>query len=121
MANYIENVNAYISQMKIKQTFVSLKSGINTSTLSRILNGSREINFSEMEKIANALGRNAEYFMSEDFSVSEISNKAEPNVVFYAGNPTEQQEKFAQQLIELLDNAEEILGAKGRYMMNMGE
>lgn len=39
------------------------------------------------------------------------------NVVFYAGEPTKKQEKFAFQLIELLDNAEEILGGEERFMM----
>lgn len=28
MAKFIENVNAYLSKMKIKQTYISLKTGI---------------------------------------------------------------------------------------------
>ena len=35
---YIENVNAYLSQMKIKQTYISLKTGIDTKKLSLIGN-----------------------------------------------------------------------------------
>ena len=30
MMKYIENVNEYLSRMKIKQTYVSLKTGIDT-------------------------------------------------------------------------------------------
>ncbi len=121
MAKYIENLNKYITHMKIKQAYISFKTGIGTSALSRILNGGREINISEMEKIAGALGKKAEYFMDDNFVLPKSPNQSESNVVFYAGEPSKEQEKFALQLIELLDNAEEVLGAEGRYMMKIGE
>lgn len=56
MIKFIDNVNEYIVEMKIKKSFVSLRSGIDSSKLSRILSKNQEINVSEMEKIANALG-----------------------------------------------------------------
>lgn len=121
MVKYIENINVYLTHMKIKQTYVSLKSGINTSTLSRILNGSRDVNISEMEKIAKALGKKVDYFLDEKFELPVIPNPSAPNVVFYAGEPDKEQERFAMQLIELLDNAEEVLGAEARFMMKIGE
>ena len=62
MSMFIENVNRYLSQMKIKQTFVSLKSGIDTKKLSRILTGVQDINSTDMERIAKALGQKTEYF-----------------------------------------------------------
>ena len=43
MTKYIKNVNAYLSQMKIKQTYISLKTGINQKKLSRILTGAQDI------------------------------------------------------------------------------
>ncbi|MEZ3486626.1 MAG: helix-turn-helix domain-containing protein [Lachnospiraceae bacterium] len=121
MAEYIENLNAYITHMKIKQTYISRKTGINTSTLSRILNESREVNISEMEKITQALGKKAEFFMNEEFTLPAYPQDDAHKVVFYAGEPTKRQEEFALHLLEMLDNAEEVLGAKGRFMMTTGE
>ncbi|MBO5069339.1 MAG: helix-turn-helix transcriptional regulator [Roseburia sp.] len=121
MVKYIENVNAYITQMKIKQTYISLKSGINTSTLSRILNGSREVSISEMEKISSALGEKVEYFLNENFSVPEIPKAISNSIVFYAGEPSKEQEQFAMQLLELFENVDEVLSAKGRFMNVIGE
>lgn len=121
MTKYIENVNSYLSQMKIKQTFVSLKSGIDTKKLSRILTGTQEVNASDMEKIANALGRKMEYFLSDDF----VASKAEGDIIakaeFYMGEPSKKQEIFAMQLIELIENVDEVLGAKGNFMLAIGE
>ena len=53
MTKFIENVNSYLSQMKIKQTYISLKSGIDTKKLSRILTGTQDVSGADMEKIAN--------------------------------------------------------------------
>ena len=62
MSKYIDNVNTYLSQMKIKQTFISLKTGIETSKLSRILTGNQEVTIVDMEKIAKSLGQKVEFF-----------------------------------------------------------
>lgn len=121
MTKYIENVNTYLSQMKIKQTFVSLKSGIDKNKLSRILTGAQDINSTDMEKIATALGKNMEYFLADDFAIIEVQEFANTQPAFYAGEPTKKQEEIAQQLIALIENADEIIGAKARYMMDIGE
>ena len=44
MTKYVENVNEYLSKMKIKQNYVSKKSGIDTKKLSRILTGKQDAN-----------------------------------------------------------------------------
>ncbi|MFR5600930.1 MAG: helix-turn-helix domain-containing protein [Lachnospiraceae bacterium] len=69
MSKYIENVNAYLSQMKIKQTYVSLKTGIDTKKLSRILTGTQDVTSMDMEKISSALGQKTEFFLSDTFHV----------------------------------------------------
>ncbi len=38
MTKYIENVNTYLNYMKIKQTYISFKTGIDKNKLLRILN-----------------------------------------------------------------------------------
>lgn len=121
MTKYIENVNTYLSRMKIKQNFLSLKSGIEVKKLSRILTGVQNITGSDMEKIAEALGKSVSFFLSENFCVPELQKNAKTEVVFYAGEPTGSQEEFALQLIELIENADEVLGAKARYLMEVEE
>ena len=121
MTKYIKNVNAYLSQMKIKQNFLSLKAGIDVKKLSRLLTGAQDINSTDMEKIADALGKNIEFFLTEDFPDNDFSVRPEMEVVFYAGEPTGKQEEFAMELIELIENADQVLGAKSRYMMAVGE
>lgn len=119
MTKYIENLNAYLSEMKIKQAFVCLKSGIDKNKLSRILTGVQEATVSDIEKIAHSLGKDAEYFMSADFSVKRVEPEMGTEIVFYTGNPSKGQTEFAPKLIELIENADEVLGAKGRYMINI--
>ncbi len=119
MGKYIENVNAYLSQMKIKQTFISMKTGIEPSKLSRILTGGQDITSVDMEKIANSLGQKVEYFLSDDFFVPNLEDYEKTEVVFYAGEPRAEQEKFAMKLIDLIENVDEVLGAKGRLLMSI--
>lgn len=121
MAGFVNNVNAYLSHMKIKQTFLSVKAGIEKNKLSRILTGVQDINSTDMEKIADALGKRTEYFMSDDFSLPEMPQATATEVVFYAGEPDREQEEFAAELIELALNADEVLSAKMRFMMAVGE
>ena len=121
MVKFVDNVNTYISAMKIKKSFIGLKSGIDASKLSRILSKTQEINVSEMEKIANALGQKIEFFLAENFSVSKKEFSGAGEIAFYAGEPKNEQELFAKQLLELIENADEILSAKDYYMMVSGE
>lgn len=116
MTKYIENVNAYLSQMKIKQTYVSLKTGIDAKKLSRILTGTQDINSTDMEKIANALGQKLEFFLSEEFCVPKINEFIPEKIAFYAGNPTVQQEEIAEKLVKLMENIDEVMSAKYRFL-----
>ena len=116
MTKYIENVNAYLSQMKIKQTYISLKTGIDVKKLSRILTGTQDISGTDMEKIANALGKKIEFFLSDEFSVPQINTFVPEKIAFYAGEPTAQQEEIAEKLVKLMENVDEVLSAKGRFL-----
>ena len=121
MVKFVDNVNEYIIEMKIKKSFISMKSGIDASKLSRILSKNQEINVSEMEKIANALGQKIEFFLSESFSVPKKEFLGTEEIVFYAGEPKQEQETFAKQILELIENADEILSAKDYFMKVSGE
>ncbi len=116
MSKYVDNVNAYLSQMKIKQKYVSVKTGIDENKLSRILNGGQKIDSDDMESIAAALGHRAEFFMADNFCVPFFCDTISKEVAFYAGNPTKKQQEFAVKLIDLIENIDEILGAKNRFL-----
>lgn len=116
MTKYIENVNAYLSQMKIKQTYVSLKTGIDTKKLSRILTGVQDINSTDMEKIADALGQKMDFFLSDSFCVPKIDESASKKIAFYAGDPTVEQDRIAEKLEKLMENIDEVMSAKYRFL-----
>lgn len=116
MTKYIENVNAYLSQRKIKQTYLSLKTGIDTKKLSRILTGVQDINSADMEKIAKALGQSQEFFLKDNFEVPRLQEPVPDKIFFYAGNPTVNQEKRAEQLEKLMENIDEVMSAKNRFL-----
>lgn len=116
MTKYIENINTYLSQMKIKQTYVSRKTGIDTKKLSRILTGAQDISGTDMEKIANALGQKIEYFLRDPFSVPQIDDLMQEKIAFYAGNPTAKQDEMAGKLEKLMANIDEVMSAKGRFI-----
>ena len=79
MTKYVENVNAYLSQMKIKQNYISKKSGIDTKKLSRILTGKQDATGNDMTAIAAALGKNVEFYLEILSKASErLSTKFEP-------------------------------------------
>lgn len=116
MTKYIENVNAYLSHMKIKQTYISLKTGIDTKKLSRILTGTQDINSTDMEKIANALGQKPEFFLNDAFCVPQINDFIQEKVAFYAGDPTVRQEEIAENLVKMMENIDEVMSAKYRFL-----
>lgn len=112
MGRYIDNVNTYLEKRKIKQTFVSVKTGIEVSKLSRLLTGNQDITSTDMEKIADALGVDVEYFLSKDFSVEDFHVNREGEAVFYVGEPSKEQEVFAMKLIDMIENVDEVLSAR---------
>lgn len=120
MTQYIENVNAYLSQMKIKQTYISLKTGIDPKKLSRILTGAQDISATDMEKIADALGQKMEFFLSRTFGVSQMNDFVPDKIAFYAGDPTEKQNEIAEKLEKLMANIDEVMSARYRFL-NLSE
>ena len=121
MTKYVENVNAYISQMKIKQAYISMKSGIGAKKLSKILTGAQDITGKDMELISAALGKETAFFLQENLYIPEIAEFMPERIAFYAGNPKKQQEQFAAQLIEFIETADEVISAKGRFIKYAGE
>lgn len=121
MGRYIDNVNTYLEKRKIKQTYISIRTGIESSKLSRLLTGNQDVTSTDMEKIATALGYTVEYFLSEDFSIAELCARTEADAVFYVGEPSKEQEEFAMKLMNLIENVDEVLSARHRFAKMMEE
>lgn len=76
MTKYIENLNLYLDARKIKQTYLSMKTGIDAKKMSRILNGVQDITGTDMEKISAALGENTEYFLRIRFQFRKCMSRS---------------------------------------------
>ena len=95
MTKFISNVNKYLSEMKIKQSYLSMVTGIDKNKMSRLLTGSQEESGTDMEKIARSSSMN--------------------KIAFYAGEPSKKQEQIAKQLVELMENIDEVISANSRF------
>ena len=115
MTLFVENLNTYLSELKIKQTYLSKITGIDKNKLSRILTGSQPETGEDMDKISKALGKGMDYFLSEDFSVPELKAVSRNKISFYAGDPAVDQEHIADRLIRLMENIDEVLSAESRF------
>ena len=116
MSKFINNVNKYLSEMKIKQTYLSMTSGIDKNKLSRLLTGVQEESGTDMEKIAQGLGKNIEFFLSDFVNVPQDKEPGNSKVAFYTGNPSQEQEQIAEKLVEFVESIDEILGSKIRFI-----
>ena len=115
MTKFISNLNTYLSEMKIKQTYLSMITGIDKNKLSRLLTGSQDESGTDMETIAQALGKYVEFFLGDSFYIPNFDGFSTNKIAFYAGEPSEKQEEIASQLMELMENIDEVISAKSRF------
>ena len=116
MSLFVSNFNNYLTTMKIKQNYICRKSGIDENKLSRILTGKQEETGSDMEKLCNAIGKKISFFTNENFCLETVHPGRNPNIRFYAGNPTGEQNKVANNLLELIENIDEVLSARECFL-----
>ena len=115
MTKFISNVNKYLSETKIKQTYLSMITGIDKNKMSRLLTGSQEESGTDMEKIASGLGKSVEFFLADAIVIPQMGNVEINKIAFYAGEPSQKQEQIAKQLMELMENIDEVISAKSRF------
>lgn len=115
MTKFIQNVNKYLSEMKIKQTYLSMITGMDKKKLSRLLTGVQEESGSDMETIARGLGKNIEFFLSDTMLIPKVGDFSMGKIA-YAGEPSLKQEQIAEKLIELMENIDEVMSARSRFM-----
>ena len=116
MTKYIENLNLYLDARKIKQTYLSMKTGIDAKKMSRILNGVQDITGMDMEKISAALGENTEYFLQDPFPVPQMYEQEPEKGHVLRRRACKGTGKDSKYFIELLENIDEVMSAKGRFL-----
>lgn len=115
MTKFINNVNIYLSKMKIKQAYLSMITGIDKNKMSRLLTGAQEESGTDMEKIAQGLGKNIEFFLADTMIIPRADTSVANKIAFYAGEPSGEQQQIANQLMELMENIDEVMSAKSRF------
>jgi transcriptional regulator with XRE-family HTH domain len=115
MTLFINNFNSYIDHMKIKQIYLSKLCGIEKNKLSRILNGLQDETGADMERLADAVGKRVDYFLTESFELPPLDEASQGKIAFYAGNPSKKQEIMANDLVEMIENIDQVLSAKKRF------
>ena len=115
MTKFISNVNKYLSEMKIKQTYLSMITGIDKNKMSRLLTGSQEESGTDMEKIVRGLGKNVKFFLADSISIPQMGSFAINRIAFYTGEPSHKQEQVAERLMELMENIDEVMSEKIRF------
>lgn len=116
MSLFVSNFNNYLTTMKIKQNYIASKSGIDEKKLSRILNGHQPETGYDMEQLSKAVGQPVQFFLSDNLATIDYKISQVPRIAFYAGNPTKKQTDFANKLLDMMENIDEILSAKSRFL-----
>ena len=112
MTNFIQNLNAYIGHYGIKQAFIVKRTGIEKNKLSRILNSAQPVTYEDMLSISNALDKDLKYFIQEKLDLSTPDYKESASIAFYMGTVDESKEKLANQVFDLLEHIDAILGIR---------
>ena len=84
--------------------------------LSRILTGVQDIKQHRYGKNSICVGEKNGFLYERFFFIPQISDYTQEKIAFYAGNPTERQNEIAGKLENLMENIDEVMSAKHRFM-----
>lgn len=97
---FINNINEYLKQRKIKHNYIALMTGWDKSKISRLLSGKADLKWNDMEILAKALGHDIIYFMEDKFKMEDNENRS-GQIAFFAGNLQDDDKKTADKLVEM--------------------
>ncbi|HOQ01105.1 MAG TPA: hypothetical protein PK604_09880 [Acetivibrio clariflavus] len=109
---FIQNFNEYIDHYGIKQAFIVKRTGIEKNKLSRILNSVQPVTYEDMQSLSGALDKDIKYFLQEKLDLSTPDYKDSASIAFYMGAVDENKEKLANQVFDLLEHIDAILGVR---------
>lgn len=100
MSKFVENVKLYLEKRNIKDNYIALLTGWDKSKVSRIMNGNADLKSEEMELLANALGRDVQFFWGDKENMSLDHGKTS-QLAFFAGKLSVEEREVADKIIEL--------------------
>ncbi len=100
MNTYINNIKTYLTERKIKQSYISLVTGWTASKVSRILNEESGISDEDKAVLAEALGFDVSFFMGDNESM-KLKPQVNSQLAFFAGNISEKEKKTASSLVDM--------------------
>ncbi len=100
MDEFIRNVRIFLSERKIKNSYVSLVTGWDKSKVSRILRGDADIKMNEAYELANALGQDVKFFLGKEEDM-RLVNANNNHMLFYAGHLDETDKEIAENLLDM--------------------
>ncbi|MBE5860016.1 MAG: helix-turn-helix transcriptional regulator [Butyrivibrio sp.] len=100
MNKYIDNINAFLGERKIKQKYVSLVTGWTASKVSRILSGESGISDADKNVLAEALGYDVEFFMGDPQNM-KLEPSSNSQLSFFAGSLSSEDMKVAESLVDM--------------------
>lgn len=100
MNTFINNLNLYLSERRIKQNYVSLMTGWSPSKVSRILSGKTDICDGDKQCIAEALGQSVNYFL-QDAAEMQVKKKLNNQLALFAGDLSKEDEDAALKLVDM--------------------
>lgn len=110
MTIFTKNLNEYINHYGIKQSFIAKRAEIEKNKLSRILNGIQDVTYEDMLSLSNALDKDLNYFIQEKLDLSTADYKESTAIAFYMGSVDESKENLANQIFDLIEYIDAILG-----------
>lgn len=113
MSKFIENLNAYMNEKRLKQSFLGMVTGMDKTKVSRILTGKQGITETEMQTIAEGLGKSITYFLQDSLAFHE-EKKVENTLAFSMGEPDAEVEELATVAFDLLEHFDSILGLENK-------
>lgn len=97
---FIENLNEYLSEKKIKNAYISLMTGWDKSKVSRVLNGDVDIKMEDASTLATSLGKDISFFLGNIETIKKEAAASE-SFAFYAGHLDKEDQKVAANLLDM--------------------
>ena len=119
MSIFVSNYNQFLTTMQINQNYISRKSGIDENKLSRILTGKQVASEDDLDVLSKAVGKSTVYFLNPEFKINTNYAVSSSRIAFYGETTTKKQRLVASDLLELMENVDVVMSAKGSFL-NMG-
>lgn len=113
MNEYIKNVNLFLSETKIKPSYIILKSDIDENKILSILSGTQNTNSDDMNKIAKALGKDIDFFLKGE-QQKDFDYEFQKGI--YLEEISKKQKQITDKALQLLENVDMVMSSKERFI-----